>query len=137
MFRQFATPFQTCVLGWLIVFGLGATPGSCSPAQDCLPPRITPNDVVSTKTVQTAKGEAVEKVRVRDRIAALKGHCEKGKLVDGGGREIYFYKLKGCWGNPPENYQEILANQAAELESLKKRYTVIEMTCNPSGVPIQ
>ena len=34
------------------------------------------------------------------------------------------YKLKGCWGNPPRNYQEILERQEAELAILRKRYTV-------------
>jgi hypothetical protein len=41
--------------------------------------------------------------------------------------------MTGCWGNPPENYQQILDEQARKLAQLKKRYTVIEMTCNPSG----
>lgn len=33
------------------------------------------------------------------------------KLVDGTGREVYFYQLTGCWGNAPFNYQAILAKQ--------------------------
>jgi hypothetical protein len=41
--------------------------------------------------------------------------------------------VAGCWGNPPENYQEILDEQARKLAQLKKKYTVIEMSCNPSG----
>ena len=54
----------------------------------------------------------------------------KGRLVDSKGREIRFFHLS-CWGNPPENYQEIRRRETAELARLKKRYTVIEFGCNP------
>jgi hypothetical protein len=73
---------------------------------------------------------------VAQKLASLKARCKRGKLVDGAGKEIRFFHLKGCWGNPPEGYQEILDKQAGELATLKKRYTVIEMTCNPSGILI-
>jgi hypothetical protein len=57
-------------------------------------------------------------------------------LFDAHGREIYFYRLSGCWGNPPADYQEILARQREELSKLRKRYHVIEMTCSSAGVEI-
>jgi hypothetical protein len=57
--------------------------------------------------------------------------------VDARGRQIQFYRLTGCWGNPPENYQEILDNQQRELAQLRKRFRVVEISCNPSGVLIQ
>jgi hypothetical protein len=72
-------------------------------------------------------------VTVADKLASLKAHCKKGKLIDAAGREIRFFHLTGCWGNPPEGYQEILEKQNRELIRLRKRYAVIEMTCNPSG----
>ena len=102
----------------------------------CLPEYVKPTDVVSTRLVQTNSGTLVEKITVEQKLAELKANCKNGKLVDGAGTEIYFYKLTGCWGNPPRNYQEILERQEAELAILRKRYTVIEMTCNPSGFPI-
>jgi hypothetical protein len=102
----------------------------------CLPEYVKPTDVVSTRLVQTNSGTLVEKITVEQKLAELKANCKNGKLVDGAGTEIYFYKLTGCWGNPPRNYQEILERQEAELAILRKQYTVIEMTCNPSGFPI-
>jgi hypothetical protein len=57
--------------------------------------------------------------------------------VDAKGKQIHFYRLTGCWGNPPENYQEILDNQQQELARLRRCYRVIEISCNPSGVMIQ
>jgi hypothetical protein len=102
----------------------------------CLPKNIKPTDVVSTKLVHTANGDVVEKVTVEQSLIGLEAACKNGALVDGAGKEIYFYKLIGCWGNVPPNHQEILERQQAELEILKRQYSVIEMTCNPSGLPI-
>ena len=102
----------------------------------CLPESVKPPDVVSTTLVQTDGGTLVEKITVEQKLTELKANCRDGKLVDGAGTEIHFYKLTGCWGNPPRNYHEILERQQAELAILRKQYTVIEMTCNPSGLPI-
>jgi hypothetical protein len=135
MFGKLPVTAHVCVLGCGIFLWFGLTPASAA-AQDCLPPRINRSDVVSTNVVRTVNGEAVKKVTVKDKLTALKARCNRGKLVDGAGREIYFYRLKGCWGNPPIDYEQILATQQAELEKLKKRYTVVEMTCNTSGLPI-
>jgi hypothetical protein len=103
----------------------------------CLPESVKPTDVVSTTLVQTDGRTLVEKITVEQKLTELKANCKNGKLVDGAGTEIYFYKLTGCWGNPPRNYQEILERQEAELAILRKQYMVIEMTCNPSGFPIR
>ena len=102
----------------------------------CLPEYVKPTDVVSTRLVQTDGATLVEKITVEQKLTELKANCKNGKLVDAAGTEIYFYKLTGCWGNPPRNYQEMLQRQEAELAILRKQYTVIEMTCNPSGLPI-
>jgi len=102
----------------------------------CLPESVKPTDVVSTRLVQTDGGTLVEKITVEQKLAELKANCKNGKLIDGAGTEIHFYRLTGCWGNPPRNYQEILERQEAELATLRKQYTVIEITCNPSGLPI-
>ena len=101
----------------------------------CLPKEIKPADVVSSRLVGSSK--VLKKITVEEKLIQLKASCKKGKLVDASGREIRFYRLEGCWGNPPADYQEILQKQSEELEKLKKQYTVIEMTCNPEGVLIQ
>jgi len=108
----------------------------CAETVQCLPGNVKPTDVVSTRLAQTDGKTLVEKITVEQKLTELKANCKNGKLVDGAGSEIYFYKLTGCWGNPPRNYHEILERQQAELAILRKQYTVIEMTCNPSGLPI-
>ncbi len=106
-----------------------------SPVSDpcaCLPKDVKPGDVVSAQLTRPGR-PAGGKITVEQKLKELKARCRKGKLVDASGREIYFYQMQGCWGNPPEDYQEILSKQASELTKLKRRYRVIEMTCNPSG----
>ncbi|HEV7682927.1 MAG TPA: hypothetical protein VGO68_12435 [Pyrinomonadaceae bacterium] len=101
----------------------------------CLPAGIQPTDVVSTRTtVARHKGNVIT-VTVAEKLIELKARCRKHKLVDGAGREIRFYQLVGCWGNPPEDYQQQLERQAKELPRLRKRYRVIEMMCNAVGDP--
>ena len=109
-----------------------ALPPCCS----CLPGGIKETDPVSYLSVKPGIRKGKQYTTVREKLVELKARCKKGKLLDGKGREIRFFHLTGCWGNPPAGYQEILNKQAQELASLKKRYTVIEMTCNPSGEPI-
>jgi hypothetical protein len=74
---------------------------------------------------------------VRQTLRAMKAKCTKGKLVDAKKREIRLYNLQGCWGNPPQDYLEIMENQQQELAEMKKKYTVIEISCNPDGRLIQ
>jgi hypothetical protein len=136
MFSKVFLPVRSFALGCGMFLSFGFPSASYSAQLECLPQGMAPTDVVSTTVVRTAGGEAVEKVTVRDKLSALKASCNRGRLVDGAGREIYFYRLTGCWGNPPADYELILARQRAELEKLKKQYTVVEMTCNPSGLPI-
>jgi hypothetical protein len=100
---------------------------------DCLPKDIKLDTVVSViRKTPGLRGE-VERESVKQRLDKLDARCKSGKLVDGQNREIRFYQLQGCWGNPPPDYQEIMNRQREELEELKKKYNVIEITCNPSG----
>ena len=100
---------------------------------DCLPEDIKLDTVVSViRKTPGLRGE-VERETVMQRLDKLDARCKSGKLVDGKNREIRFYQLQGCWGNPPPGYQEIMNRQREELEELKKKYNVIEITCNPSG----
>jgi len=98
----------------------------------CLPAGIDLEEIVSGPPLKS-EVPAGKKTTIRQVLGRIKAHCQKGKLVDGTGREIYFYRLVGCWGNPPADYEEQLAKQQQELERLKKKYTVIEISCNQSG----
>jgi hypothetical protein len=105
----------------------------------CLPPGIKLSDVVEATSARIANGQPVglDKVTVEQRLGELKATCSSdNKLIDGSGKQIVFYHLTGCWGNPPARADEILRKQREELDKLKQQYTVIEMTCNPSGTPI-
>jgi len=125
-------------LSFVALFSAGLLSAPSRRFQTCLPEGIKSDDVVSTQMGKSgAGGRAVKKITVEQTLKAIKAHCKDGKLVDAEGKEIYFYRLQGCWGNPPADYQEILQQQQAEIEKLKKRYTVIEMTCNPDGSMIQ
>lgn len=99
----------------------------------CLPKDIKQDDVVSVSLIKPGRA-ATGKITVEQKLKELKAGCRKGKLVDASGKQIYFFHLQGCWGNPPEGYQEVLSQQARELRKLRRRYRVIEMTCNPDGV---
>lgn len=104
----------------------------------CLPSDTKLTDTVSAQIISSdASGNVLKRLTVKEKLAALKARCKKGKLVDRRGRQIYFYRLTGCWGNPPADYMEILERQRIELTKLKKRYTVVEMSCNTSGLLIQ
>ena len=105
----------------------------------CLPADIKLSDVVDATSTGYANGKPVglHKVTVEQTLNELKATCNSdNKLVDGNGKQIIFYHLTGCWGNPPYNYQDILQKQRDEIDKLKQQYIVIEMTCNPSGIPL-
>jgi len=105
----------------------------------CLPKGITSETVVSAENLGFDKVKQtfrVASVNVKETLNRLGGRCAAGDLTDAGEKGIKFYRLQGCWGNPPFDYQEILNNQAKELTDLRKRFIVVELTCNPSGIPI-
>ena len=110
-----------------------------SPLAKCLPDGIKLSDVVEVAMAGNANGQPVKphQITIEQKLKDLKATCNReNKLVDGNGRRIVFYHLIGCWGNPPPNYRELLQKQQADIQRLKQQYTVIEMTCNPSGVLI-
>jgi hypothetical protein len=118
-------------------FNVLASPKPPAPRQsfaNCLPAGITASDVVSARFVRSRN--TIEKTTVEQKLVEIKAKCKSGRIVDSKGKEVRFFRLQGCWGNPPVGYQEILEEQNKQLEKLKKRYTVIEMTCNPEGAPI-
>ena len=93
---------------------------------NCLPENRKLTDIVSR--------EQDKIITVADKLQQFQARCDNEKIVDSSGKEIRFYELTGCWGNAPANYQEILAKQAEEIETLQEQYTLILMTCNPDGV---
>lgn len=96
---------------------------------ECLPNSIKLTDI--------AERSSERKLTVEQRLDELKAVCnDQGDLIANSGKEVYFYKLTGCWGNAPSNYREILQRQQEEIQKLSQSYAVIEMTCNPSGIPI-
>jgi hypothetical protein len=104
----------------------------------CLESGIKEDDVTGFRTVISRTSESrTVKVTVKQALKKMGARCLRGKLVDGKGKQIRFYFLQGCWGNPPADYLETLDRQRKEIGELRKRYTVIEMTCNPGGIPQQ
>lgn len=102
--------------------------------QSCLPQKVKVSDVVTVEGGK--KGAAASRRTVGDQLNQIKARCRNGKLIDGRGKQIYFYRLTGCWGYAPANYLEILERQRNEIRELKKRYNVLEMPCNPQGLLI-
>jgi len=108
-----------------------------SSLSQCLPRGVKVDDIVSTKLVGYIRPENIVRTTVEQTLEGLNAVCKNDKLMDASGKEIYFYHLTGCWGNPPQNYNEILQKQQDEIGRLKQQYTVVEMTCNPSGMFIR
>lgn len=148
MLKQFSTRFprELQVTGncsgfltfWVAVFAVLLT-GVSAKAQSfsCLPADVKSDDVVRVVRLPSQSPEGtVKKVSVRESLKTLKAKCVNSKLVDGKRKEIRFFRHE-CWGNPPADYLEIQQRQRADLAELKKKYTVIEMTCNAGGRPPQ
>ena len=118
-------------LSGLVLVGSTLTFGTPQRLENCLPSGTTMDDIVSISRVESTN--TMKKITVEQKLKEIKARCKSGKLVDSAGREIRFYQLQGCWGNPPADYREILSQQEKELEKLRKEYRVIEMTCDPEG----
>jgi hypothetical protein len=99
----------------------------------CLPNRIKTDTVVSATFAPPPR--ISKKVYVKDELKRLNARCSKGKLIDSKKLEIKFYWLTGCWGYRNPDWEKISRKQSEELAELRKKFTVITLTCNPSGVP--
>lgn len=98
--------------------------------ESCLPTDTKLDDVVSR--------EGGAAITVEQKLKQLGASCNaKNKLVAKNGKPIYFYRLTGCWGMAPQNYQEILAEQGRKIAELERTYAVVQMTCNPTGGEIK
>ncbi|MGH9927961.1 MAG: hypothetical protein ACREA9_01905 [Pyrinomonadaceae bacterium] len=123
-------------LALIASFFSGAVPARSSERFcECLPAEISLDSFVMIESSESNSRAAARKITVRMRLVQLKARCKRGKLVDGKGREIYFYTLIGCWGNPPADYLDLLKHQDQEIQRLKKRYTVIQIPCAQSVDP--
>lgn len=120
----------------VFVFALSAFAGLASAQKysKCLPGDIKEDTVVGWDNPSNSERPA-KPITVRQTLAKLKARCVCDKLVDARGKEIKFFQLQGCWGQPPPNYLAIMEKQRVELDALKKKFVVIEMTCNQSGIP--
>lgn len=105
----------------------GAIASSRAAAQSCLPADVKPAEIVASDADK--QDRATKPKTVKDRLTELKARCRKGKLLDSRGKEIYFLRLIGCWGNPPADYEEQLQEQRVRLRELRKKYTVIQIPC--------
>jgi hypothetical protein len=105
----------------------------------CLPADIKISDVVEAKMLSFNSDTGayeIEKTLVSHKLKELGAKCSLGKLMGSSGKEVSFYRLTGCWGAPPPDYEEIMQKQREEISKLREKYDVIEITCNPSGIPI-
>ena len=100
----------------------------------CLPKNIRPGDIVSAEWTGSDHPR-LRQVTVEQTLAHMHARCDGGKLVDRGKREIRFYRVH-CFGAPTEYALETTRREAAELKELRATYTVVQMTCSPTGQPI-
>ncbi len=102
----------------------------------CLPTDIKPNDIVSATMLSNNQ---IKQVTVQQTLKSIAARCKGTQLVDAKGREIRIVRQSsiGCGGAPPsEAMLAELRQQTAAIAKLKQRYTVIELTCNPGGIPL-
>jgi len=125
---------RVIMLSIVLLVCMGSSAAARNVAWGCLPEGIKPADVVSTMVVRAPRGgREIRKTTVEQTLKGLQARCTKKRLVDASGTEIRFYRLTGCSGTASPEDREIRERQSRELAELKKRYRVIEMTCNPSG----
>jgi len=120
-----------------IYFLLNALGHSCwaNDRFSCLPANMKSIIVSAEKRSDSSGHSTIKEVTVEERLIEMGVRCKRGKLLNKEKREIRFYKLTGCWGYPVKGAQEILQKQDEEIRELKKKYSVIEITCWPSGGP--
>jgi hypothetical protein len=99
----------------------------------CLPANVD----LDAATEPSGPGQSMKKMNVSNRLLQLRAHCVRSTLRDGKGKQIRFYQLVGCWGNPPDDYQEVLRHQSDELRRLERKYTVIRISCSSDPRLIQ
>lgn len=107
----------------VVVFAISISVSAQSKFDACLDKEVKKEELVAGST----------KITVEKRLSVIKARCRRGILVDAKRREIRFFR-PGCWGNPPADYLEIQQRERAELARLRKKYTVLEIACPPTGM---
>ncbi len=97
----------------------------------CLPEGVKLSSEIREEVHDPANVKPKPKT-LQSRLIELKARCKNKRLIAGNAKEIRIVPLIGCWGNPPEDYQEQLDRQERELKELRKRYIVIEIPCTSS-----
>jgi hypothetical protein len=90
----------------------------------CMPAEVRLDELVSARSTGTGAP-----LTVGDQLSRLGARCRGRTLVTRTGRQIRLYRLLGCWGNPPADYQQQLARQRRELLRLRRAFTVVEIPC--------
>jgi hypothetical protein len=103
----------------------------------CLPADVKDTEIAATLTSWKGGSPVVTRVTVGQKLMDLKARCSKnGTLIDATGKEIIFHRLTNCYGTPPPDLEKRVKKEQDEINAAIKKGTVIEITCNPSGVPI-
>jgi hypothetical protein len=128
-----------------VLIGLSALSGCLdrSPRPEPPPRRLPDRDAVAkllppeVRLDTVAEADGSQKVTVEEELARVGARVgEDGTLQDARGRPVKFFRLTGCWGNPPGNYQQIIDEQNRALAEMRKTHCVITLTCNPSGIAV-
>jgi hypothetical protein len=84
----------------------------------------------------TGNGQ-VKQTTIQQTLQTLGAKCKGKLLVDRQGREIRFFQEIACSGiQPPPEVLKRWEQAQAERDRLKQRYTVVDLTCNASGIPL-
>jgi len=122
--------------GLIAILWCGALPTSPGAgAGNCVPKDVDLNSLVVSEVNKPTSKSSAGQITVIQRLNQLKARCKKGKLVDGKNRPIYLYPMIGCWGNPPDNYLDMLRQQDEEIQRLKKKYVVVQISCAQGADP--
>jgi hypothetical protein len=108
------------------------TCGKADGFSSCLPDGLKLSSEISERTDSLSTETKRKPKTLESKLIEIKAKCRNGKLTDRTGKEIRIVQLIGCWGNPPEDYQEQLDRQQEEIKKLRDKYTVIEVPCAPN-----
>lgn len=113
-----ATPLVTC--------------GKADGFGSCLPDGLKLSTEILERTDSSSTETKSKPKTLESKLIEIKAKCKNGKLTDRSGKEIRIVQLIGCWGNPPEDYQQQLDRQQEEIKKLREKHTVIEVPCAPN-----
>ena len=99
----------------------------------CLPEGVKLTSEILEQSAGSTSAKGKPKT-VASKLAELRARCKNRKLVSRNGKEIRIVQLIGCWGNPPEDYQEQVQRQQREIAELRKKYIVIEIPCTQKKI---